>query len=744
MPSKLHPVFLSLVISSLMCSSAFSAESETILRSESQTKKTLGLKNEDASAAKPHVETGIATVNVSAKLKPVQIDLDRKVYNVSGDLQSTSGSAADALNAIPSVQVDGDGNVALRGDSKVLILIDGKPSSQLSGSNAGAGLLQYSASDIEKIEVMTNAPAEFAAEGTAGVINIISKRNRQPGSSGSFALNAGNQGRFTTDLNATRNTDNLSISGGIGLRNDQRQRDIISSTITQGQNGGLDSDSAENLHESARRLIPSLKGAISYRIDDAQSINFDMRFRQRSGDRNYDSQIISTLSNDTISNQSFSHSDGHEWSLSGEQRVNYKTLLSSPEKTFALTLHRSTDKERESYLLNTHYQIPFAQIGGNQITQNHYFITNDVSADYRNALAEGQIFKFGYSLRRDNNGLDFSGSEFNQLYGMSEPVPTLNNRFDYQQTIQAIYGSYQRSFGALDVLAGLRGEYTQSEGDQITSNQSTRQNYAGLYPSLHLEKQLNPHAVIYAAYSRRVSRPDPEDLNPYIDFRDPQNLQSGNPHLKPQQSQSLEVGYKLEKEAQNFAISAYAKQIKDGFTILTSIVAPDVQLTQKSNLPLSKSAGFELLADGPLSRTLSYRFSSNLFYAQVNTSATDSTLLQSMTGANMKASLDYKPTAIDTAQVSFSRTDKQLTPQGYVAALNLVNIGYKRQLQPNLSIVFTISDLFNGQRQIRYFNTPQFQRNYERFQYGRIAYVGFSYIFGAAKKSKADNFDYDQ
>jgi len=140
---------------------------------------------------------------------------------------------------------------------------------------------------------------------------------------------------------------------------------------------------------------------------------------------------------------------------------------------------------------------------------------------------------------------------------------------------------------------------------------------------------------------------------------------------------------------------------------------------------------------------LSYRFSSNLYYTQVDTESASSSL-SSTTGINLKASLDYRPSAIDTAQISFNRTDKQLTPQGTIAAINLVNMGYKRQLNSNLALVVTVSDVFNGQRSIRTVNTPTLQETYNRFQYGRIAYVGFNYAFGASKKSKSDGFEYDQ
>jgi len=129
---------------------------------------------------------------------------------------------------------------------------------------------------------------------------------------------------------------------------------------------------------------------------------------------------------------------------------------------------------------------------------------------------------------------------------------------------------------------------------------------------------------------------------------------------------------------------------------------------------------------------------------QVEDTAPGAQGLASTTGINLKSSLDYRPDAVDTAQASFNRTDKQLTAQGYVAAINLVNVGYKRQLRSNLSLVATISDLFNGQRQLRYVNTSALNETYSRFQEGRLVYVGINYTFGVSKKMKSEGFEYDQ
>lgn len=204
--------------------------------------------------------TGTAqSVVVTAQKTPVQTLIDRKVYSIASDLQSTSGTAADVLNELPSVEVDADGNVSLRGDSNVTILIDGKPSAQLSGAAAGDGLLQFPASDIDRIEVITNPPAQFKADGSGGVINIITKKTRKAGPSGTEQISLGNNRRYVLGAGGNFNTGQLDLSGGLGLRQDDKQRIVTSHRAATDPISTELVLSHQDIEEHLRRLTPSLK-----------------------------------------------------------------------------------------------------------------------------------------------------------------------------------------------------------------------------------------------------------------------------------------------------------------------------------------------------------------------------------------------------------------------------------------------------------------------------------------------------
>jgi outer membrane receptor for ferrienterochelin and colicin len=676
-------------------------------------------------------------VVIRGQARPVQTYMDRKVYTVSSDLQSVNGSAADILNTIPSVTVDADGNVSLRGESKVLILVDGKPSAQLSGAGAGDALTQFSANDIERIEVMTTAPAQYKAEGAGGAINIITRKNRKLGSSGSLAASAGNQGRYVANAAGAYNSGELKLSGAFGVRQDDRRREV-SSSLSEVSPAGVQS-SQDQRSEHMRRLIPSIKGAVEYQLSERDDLAFDMNFRERSGNRSFDQTSISA----SPASDSLRHSNGHEWSMSGGQQLNLKHQLSGKDEVVELSVHRTTDHEREHYrYLNTPL-LPAGEQSADRLFLEHEFNRAEFSADYRNALAHGRTFRFGYNLQHDSNAFANAGDNIDLLSGQILPNPDLDNQFHYRQNIHALYASLDQSFGAWQVAAGLRVERTIATGTQLTNGIVNQQDFTGAYPSLHAERAIDEHSAWAMGLSRRVSRPDQEDLNPFIDHQDIHNLRAGNPNLLPQQSEILETGYRKETEGQNWGLNAYLRHNRNSTTDVTVALAPDVLLATKANLPYSTARGLEFNSDGPLSKTLTYRFSGNLFHSEIDASGLGYPGLRSSNGLNLKASLDYRPSSADMAQLSMTRADKRLTPQGSVRAINLVNLGYRHALAPELVLIATVSDVFNGQRFERTLDTPALQQTFVRAQQGRIAYLGLSYQFGAARKPKNGGFEYD-
>jgi outer membrane receptor for ferrienterochelin and colicin len=223
-----------------------------------------------------------AIVVKSEKLT-VQSVIDRKVYSVASDAQSSFGTLSDILSNIPSVDVDPTGVVSLRGDTKVLILIDGKPSNQFAGASAGDNLQSIPAKDIERIEVLTTPPPQFKADGVAGVINIITRKGGPSGTAGNLQLSGGNGGRYVLGADGGYRRGPLAASFSAGYRQDYRERHVESTVVAPGPSSGQLLASRNSINERVRREVPTLKLSADYAMNDRQSINGSASWADRGG-----------------------------------------------------------------------------------------------------------------------------------------------------------------------------------------------------------------------------------------------------------------------------------------------------------------------------------------------------------------------------------------------------------------------------------------------------------------------------
>jgi len=697
-----------------------------------------------AAAAGADPAGGLGTIVVRAAPPSERILIDRKVYTLFGELQKTTGTAADILNQIPSVDVDADGNVSLRGDANVTILVDGKPSAQFSGATRGLSLQQFPAQDIERVEVMTNPPARYKAEGSAGVINIITRKTRRAGLSGNANLSLGDKRRVVAGLSANYNVGRLKLSGGITVRQDAKDRRVADSRTATDPASGAFVASRETIDEHFRRLIPLVKFGVDYDLNASQSMSYSFSHRELSGNRFFLQHDQTGAVAGPLSSLSDRHSNGHEWSVDNGQNLSFDQKLGRHGETLSLSFQRSATRERERYAYANDAIVPPGPPSFDHLRLSLDLVTTEASADLVLPFSRDRTLKLGYDFENDDNRFDNVGDTVDRVTGQPANNPNITNHFRFRQRINTAYGEYQAAVGHWTLQTGLRLEETGVSTLQVIDNVPGAYRYFRAYPSLNLDRQLSDRAKLSLSVSRRVNRPDPEALNPFTDYQDTRNLRAGNANLLPQDTWSYQLGYTSSIKALNYGLTGYYQFNRDSVTDVTKVVSADVVLATKANLPKSRSAGFEFTANGKLASKLSYSLSGNLFYTQINAAALGASGLQSTVGVNVKASLDCKPTPRDTAQISFSRTDKRLTPQGNVGAINLVNVGYKHQISPDLSMVITVSDAFDGQRFHRLIATPALRDEYNRHQVGRVAYLGLVYTFGAPKKVKPGAFEYDQ
>ncbi|MFL6603629.1 MAG: TonB-dependent receptor domain-containing protein [Steroidobacteraceae bacterium] len=685
------------------------------------------------------------TIVVQGQKLSVESKIDRKVYSVPEDAQSTLGTLSDILSVIPSIDVDPDGAVSLRGDTNVLVLIDGKPATQLQGSKGGENLQSISAKNIERIEVLTTPPAQFKAEGAAGVINIITrKRGTRESAFGSLQGSLGNGGRWLVGANGSYGGKKFTAAVNAGFREDYRQRTIQSQAIGPDPSSGQVLASRDRASQRLRRNVPSVDLSGEYDPNEHQSLSGSASWLRRGGLRTYTQFDASTLESGAVTGSTRRLTSGHDPEDDYNTTLRFTQKLSKPGETLDLSLHRSISHQHEHYDYANDSFVPPAPTFYNNLSFTEDQGDTEADVDYALPLSKTQSLKLGYAFEQNDYGFNNVGADVDPASGLETIDPGLTNNFKFRQRIHALYQSYQTSSGAWTWLAGVRAEWTTTDALQVSNNVSTPSRYVEVYPSLHVDRSLSDRSTLSFGASRRVTRPDPSYLNPYVDHEYPPNLNAGNPNLRPQYTQSVDLGYGYEGGGgASYGLTGYYRRNKDSVTDVTEYLGNGLSLTTKTNLAKSDSAGLEFSATGHLRPKLSYSLSGNAFYTQIDAAAFGTGGLKSTTGLNVKGKLDYRPTADDSAQVTFTRTDKRLTPQGSLSAINILNLGYKHALTPALIAVATISDLFEGQRYRRVVSTPALTQVYERSVAGRTTFVGLVYTIGVTKKDKQPNFDYD-
>ncbi len=697
-----------------------------------------------AAAADSSSTPPMETVVVQGQKLSVETKIDRKVYTVPEDAQGTLGTLSDILNVIPSVDVDPDGIVSLRGDTNVLILIDGKPATQLQGANAGDVLQSISASDIARIEILTTPPAQFKAEGAAGVINIITRqRAAKESASASLTGSLGSGGRWLVAGNGNYGSRQFTASVSAGYREDYRERIIQSMVRAPDPVTGEVLESQDHADQIIRRNIPSVAFSTEYDPNERQTISLSGNWLSHGGLRTYTQYDLSTLENGVVTSSTRRLTSGHDPEDDYDAKLRFTQKFSKPGETLELSLHRSISHQHEHYDYTNDSYVPPAPTYYNNLSFTEDQGITEADFDYALPLSATQSLKVGYAFEADDYGFSNVGANVDPDTGMETIDPALTNQFQFQQRIHALYLSDQGSVGAWNWLAGLRGEWTRTDALQVTDNRSTAGRYADVFPSLHVDRSLSDRSTLSLGASRRINRPNPIYLNPYINHEYPPNLTAGNPDLRPQLTQSFDLGYGYEHGDASYGLTGYYRRNTDSVTEVTQYLGNGLTLTAKTNLPRNDAAGLEFSAAGHLVPKLLYSLSGNAFYNEIDATALGFPGLKSTTGLNLKAKLDYHPTAADSAQIIFTRTDKRLTPQGSVSASNIVNLGYRHKLTAALSAAVTVSDLFNGQHYQRNASTATLTQVYERSVIGRVAWFGLTYGVGVTRKEKESNFEYD-
>ena len=675
-------------------------------------------------------------VTVTGTRSEVTSTPDRVSFSVANDLQVQNGTLADALRAVPGVEVDLQGNVSLRGDPGVTILVDGRPSAMLRGDNRGDVILSMPASQIERVELITNPSADMSPEGSGGVINLVSRRTRPDTRSATVRANFGGAGRATLNLNGALSRPGLTVTGDLGYRRVSGDAEAILLRSRRDPATGLFVDSSQDSELENSNAFRSARVAIDYDLDRQNRLSTELGYREGEGEVERFDSFTSDDSSDSFDRDS--EIDLSQRGLSG--RLSWRRTLPGNGHELTADLEAESIRMRRAVGAVTDFgadQLNVERIR-NAIDREDYVL----KFDYKRPTGEDQSINLGYQGDMRSSAFDFFGA-FGPSPDALAIAPGLTNAFDYDETIHALFGIYRFKLGRLDTQAGLRLEQVDTRIDQITDQLRFDRDYLRLYPTLHLNYELSAEQALRASYSRRIQRPSPQDLNPYTVYIDALNLRRGNPFLLPEVTDSLELGFQHRKAGTFYSATAFYRRSRGGVTDVISDLGDGVFLTTRANLATATRIGAELIASGRFSPELSYNASATLMWHEIDPRIGGVPDPRSITTGTVRANLSWQPTPRDFFQLNGNYAGRQLLPQGYRESGPILNFGYRRKVNDRLSLFLTAQDVLSSARQEVVFETPDLSERIEQRGTGRFVFFGLSYSLGGSGRQRQEpGFDF--
>lgn len=693
-------------------------------------------------------------VTVTGQRATMKLEVDRKSFDVGQLISNAGQSASDVLDNVPSIEVDNDGNVSLRGNSSVEVWINGKASG-LTSDNRAQILQQLPAESIDRIEVIDNPSAKFSAEGSAGIINIVLKKDRKAGYYGSVQAGGDTRGGANTSFNVNYNSRLIDSYLNIGYRHRANTGHMESQQTSNTYNQTYDSDSKQRGNNFFTRAGVTLHATTK----DDFSLS-GMLMHGGGNSHSYTPYIYTAVAND-LNNYQLDRLNRSRTGMDmryGE--FNYRHSFN--DKHFI-----DFTADLSSWKMNgdNWYQDSTVVVGIDDVTYSYQYRPqyinnhrNELKLEYENQVTKNFKIEAGYNGNfsrentpqesyMDNTSFDGTNASEDKLFF---------NRFIYKQDLHAFYTTLSYKFGALSLMGGLRGEYwrvnTESytweqEHDASLREQPFKKDYFQLFPSVFMSWQMTETQQLQLNYTRRLRRPWGGQLNSFRDTRDATTVSFGNPYLTPEFSNSFSLNYLKQWNDHSLLVSAYYRPTTDVIQRISYKNKEDGLFYQTSmNVAKSVSTGLEMTVKNKLWRILDLTTSANAYYYRLNGFSYDIDG-QTVTGnsdhnftwnARMTASL-MLPYDI-SIQSTGRYTARQVITQGYRKANYSIDFGARKNFFNKL---FTLSvncrDLLDSRRFETFTSGPNFTRHQINRRGGRRMSMTLTWNFGNMKQKKRPN-----
>ena len=661
-------------------------------------------------------------VLITADKSTTEFKLDKRVFNVGADLSSTGAGALEVLNNVPSVNVSIEGEVSLRGSTGVQILINGKPS--ILSDDASNALGTITAEMIDKIEVITNPSAKYEAEGTAGILNIILKKNEKKGVNGSISVNAGIPANHSIGVSLNRRTEKFNLFTQLGAgyrelptRNDNINEDKLAGTILR-----------SNGEEFRNEFFYNFVLGTDYYINPSNVITLSGSF------------IFEDEQQPSETNFSFTDATG----MVSEWTRNEETEAENPKLQYELQYKKDFPDFKDHNLLFSAIGRFFGKdqssVFGNTLTSGQAQLNDQTTEtsfqegkytfnlDYTKPYNENWTLETGAQYLLNDVSNDFSVSD--EIAGQFVVDSSLTNLFEYSQDVLGVYGTGAYENNIWGVKVGLRIENTALQTLLVTTNQENDQNFTNLFPSLHTSYKFSDRVSFQVGYSRRIYRPRLWDLNPFFNIRNNFSIRTGNPNLMPEFTDSYEVGSIFIFEDLSLNVNVYYRFTTDKIERIF-LFENNVNTSRPENIGTNKAYGAEANFKYTVSKKITINGDANYNIFQRDGRFSDQVFDFSADQWNAKLTTKFKLSKAIDFELIGNHQSREQTVQGLVSAYSTLDAGLKIKIIDGGKGILNLGarDIFAS----RVRETTIDQEEFFIFRSGlrgRFLTLGFSYGFG--------------
>jgi outer membrane receptor protein involved in Fe transport len=684
--------------------------------------------------------TTMQEIVITDKQALVEETVDRIIYHADQDANNKGGDATDVLRKVPMLSVDMDGNVTLRGSQNIKVLINNKPSTIIAASIADA-LKQIPSDQIKSVEVITSPSAKYDAEGSAGIINIITKKNTLQGFSFNVDASAGVRGS-SLGLNGGYRKKKMGFTfGGFGRAGYNIPGTYTNKQVAYDLTNNTSTTNIQHAHSQNVMEFGNYSLGWDYDIDSNNSITANVKYSLRNGivsQTNFLTQTYNT--NDSLTGSNLKNVNTTNLSNTIDGSLTYTHLFKKPKREFNLMALMSRNYLTNDFNYSTFNNADVSLVSSRLKNQN-LSVNQEITlqADYQHPFSKNLLMEMGakdLSRNISSNYQYFNAAGANGPF-MSFGGDSLNNKFKYNQNISAAYNTYTYTFlKDYTVKAGVRYEYTDIKAN-FTSAQSVNINipsYNVLVPSINISKKLSKGRMFKVSFNRRIQRPSMQFLNPNKQASNPYNYSIGNPNLRPEYSNNYEISYSSHISKTSFTIAAFMRNTTGAIESVRNVVSDSIIQTTYKNIGTENVYGTNIFSNINISNRFTLGGGMDAFYDVLNNNNSNPLYSAHNQGwvVSGRANGSYDLTHGWGLQVFGFYRARQVQLQGFQSGFGIYSLSLKKDL-PNKkgSIGFGAENFFTPSIRVHTtLNSPELTQTSTNITHNMNFKINFSYRIG--------------